>query len=423
MGAELPMVTAVVARMPDEEVQLAAYGSVAFPIALLVEAPIIMLLAASTALCVDHRTYLRLRRFTHRAGFALTALHAAIVFTPLYDAVARGLLGVPEAVVAPGRTGLAILLPWSWAIAYRRFQQGVLIRFEHSRDVGLGTLVRLATNATVLALGKAHGGLPGIVVGTSAISAGVLAEAVFAGWRARGVVRERLVPAPEEGAPLTRGAFLRFYVPLALTPFISLAAQPLGAASMSRMPAALTSLAAWPAVHGLVFLVRSLGLAFNEVVVTLVARPGAVPALRRFGRRLALGTSGALALVALTPLARLWFAEVSDLDPVLATASERALVLAVLMPAATVLQSWFQGVLVERRRTRAVTESVALYLAIAATVLGAGVAAPRWPGLEVTVVAFTVAGLGQALWLAIRARASLRALEASDLMAGTAPGH
>ena len=179
MGAELPMVTAVVARMPAEEVHLAAYGSVVFPVALLVEAPIIMLLAASTALCTDRVAYRKLLRFTTLAGASLTAVHAAIAFTPLFDVVARDVLGVPQAVVEPARTGLAILLPWSWAIGYRRFQQGILIRLERSRDVGLGTLARLATNATVLAVGY-RAGWPGIVVGTSAISAGVVAEAAWA---------------------------------------------------------------------------------------------------------------------------------------------------------------------------------------------------------------------------------------------------
>ena len=44
---------------------------------------------------------------------------------------------------------------------------------------------------------------------------------------------------------------------------MTLVIQPIGAAAMSRMPDALPSLACWPAVYGLVFLLRSLGFAFN----------------------------------------------------------------------------------------------------------------------------------------------------------------
>src|SRR5690606_5323550 len=53
MGLELPIVSAVMARLADPEINLAAYGGVTMPIALLIEAPIMMLLSASTALGRD----------------------------------------------------------------------------------------------------------------------------------------------------------------------------------------------------------------------------------------------------------------------------------------------------------------------------------------------------------------------------------
>ena len=41
MGMEVPALSAVIARLPDPEINLAAYGGVVFPLALLVESPII----------------------------------------------------------------------------------------------------------------------------------------------------------------------------------------------------------------------------------------------------------------------------------------------------------------------------------------------------------------------------------------------
>ena len=93
----MPLLAAVVGRLPDEAIHLAAYGGIAFPIALVVEAPIIMLLAASTALCKDWERYLFVRRFMAWSVVVLTVLHAAIAFTPLYDLVAGDLLAAaPE---------------------------------------------------------------------------------------------------------------------------------------------------------------------------------------------------------------------------------------------------------------------------------------------------------------------------------------
>ena len=89
MGVELPLFTACVARMPDPKVNLAAYGSLVFPIALVIEAPIMMLLAAATALASDAESWGRVRRFMHKAGACLTALHVVLAFTPLFDLLAR----------------------------------------------------------------------------------------------------------------------------------------------------------------------------------------------------------------------------------------------------------------------------------------------------------------------------------------------
>lgn len=411
MAAEQPLMTAVVARMADQKVHLAAWGAVVFPIALVIEAPIIMLLAASTALCEDWASYRKVRRFMHASGAALTVLHVAVAFTPLYDLVTGGLLDTPPDVARAARPGLQLMTPWTWAIAYRRFQQGVLIRFEHGRAVTQGTLVRLAAVAGALTFGAAGTDWPGVVVGSFAIAAGVTAEALFAGIVVRPFVR-RLRSALPSSTPLDRRRFLGFYVPLAMTPLVVLCLQPLGAAAMGRMPAEIDSLAAWSPVWTLVFLPRSVGMAYNEVVVALVAERGAVRALRRFSVLLLAGTTGALLLVAATPLAGLWFEEVQGLAPDLAGIARVAAVVALPMPAYQVLQSWYQGALVKARRTAPVTEAVVLYGAIAGGLCWLGVRLGATAGIHWALGAFVVAGVCQTAWLWARSRTTVATFEA-----------
>ena len=57
MALELPAISAVMARLADPQIHLAAWGGIVFPVALIVEAPVIMLLAASTALSRDRQTF------------------------------------------------------------------------------------------------------------------------------------------------------------------------------------------------------------------------------------------------------------------------------------------------------------------------------------------------------------------------------
>jgi hypothetical protein len=414
MATELPLVSAVVARLPLPEISLAAWGGVIFPLSLLVESPIIMLLAASTALSKDWANYRKLRRFMMWAGGVLTALHVLVAFTPLYDFIVGGVIGAPPEIRGPARIGLQLMTPWTWSIAFRRFHQGVLIRYGHSEAVGVGTAIRLTADALVLTIGLLHRGLPGVVVAGLAVAAGVICEAVYAGLRARPVVREEVRAAPATDEVLTVRSFLAFYVPLAMTSLLTLLIQPMGSAALSRMPLALESLAVWPVVSGVVFMGRSMGMAYNEVVVALLDRPRAYASLRRFTILLALGTTAALSLVALTPLSHVWFGVVSGLSPRLADLASRALLYALPMPALVVLQSWYQGTLVHHRRTRGVTEAVGLALVASTVVLAAGVMTESLVGLFVVWLAFDLAALAQMGWLWLRSRPAMQAVRSAD---------
>lgn len=405
MGVEMPMLAVAMTRLPGGEIHLAALGALVYPLSLLIEASIIMLLAASTALSRDLAAHARLRRFTHLSGALLTLVHVAVAFTPAFDWIASDLLGVPAAIVEPGRLGMRILTPWTWAIAYRRFQQGVLIRCERSALVAKGTLIRLATNVAVLGVGLAVGTWPGILVGSVGIACGVTAEALWAGFCFRTAARDRL-PQRSAEPPLPWRAFAAFYLPLAFTPLMTILIQPIGSWAMSRLERPLPSLAAWPAVYGLVFLTRSVGFAYNEVVVTLAGAPGGIAALRRFGWRIGAVTTAVLALLAATPLGELWFGSLSGMSPELTVLAAASLPFALPMPALAVAQNLHQGVLVHARRTRAITEAVVLHLVVCTALLVAAIEfAPRLPGIQVVLTAFGLAGVAQTAWLAWRRRA------------------
>jgi len=404
MAIELPALGAVVARLADPKINLAAYGGVVFPLALLIEAPVIMLLSASTALCRTHQAYTTLRRYMMVMGGALTGLHVLLAFTPLFDLVAVRLLDVPADVIEPARIGMRIMTPWTWTIAYRRFMQGIQIRAGRSRLVGIGTGVRLAANSCVLAVGYFAWRPAGIVVGTTAIAVGVSAEALFAHFATLPLVRQ-LLRAQTDGTEheLRWRPFLSFYFPLALTSLLVLAVNPIGTAAVSRMPRALDSLAAWPSVMGLMFLFRSLGMALNEVVIAMLERPGAHAAVRLFARRLSLVLSIAFFAVMLTPLGLGWFRGVQHLTPEHAELGLRAVLCGGLLPGLSAAQNWYQGWLVHARRTRAIGEAIAIYLLVCVCLLAVGI---RWggaSGIVVFMASSSVAALAQTLWLQRRA--------------------
>jgi len=413
MSLEGPAVSAVIARLANPEINLAAYG-VVFSLALIIESPIIMLLAASTALSKDWDSYVRLRRYMMAAGAALTGLHILVAFTPLYYLIVRDLIGAPAEILEPVHIGLQIFLPWTWSIAYRRFNQGVLIRFGRSGAVGTGTIIRLSANVIVLASGYLIHRIPGIVVGTCAVATGVLSEAVFVGLVVRPVLHGSLRNAPQVDHPLTLRAFLEFYFPLAMTQLLFLLAQPFGSAAISRLPMALQSLAVWPVISGIIFLFRSLGVAYNEVVVALLDEPGSSTNLRRFSAWLAGLISLALLVMAATPLSRFWFNTLSALPPELAVLGQRGIWFALPQPALAVYQSWYQGAILHGKQTRGISEAVVVYLASMAVLLIASVMWGRWVGLNAVLTTMSVSLVLQTVWLWIRSQPVLRGVILRD---------
>ena len=409
MGMELPILSAFVARLANPEINLAAYGGIVFPLALIIEAPVIMLLAASTALSKDWASYQKLRNYMLLSGGVLTALHLLIAITPLYYFVAEGLLDAPSEIIEPARIGLIIMTPWTWSIAYRRLNQGVMIRFGHSNIIGIGTGLRLGMDILVLSVGFMLNGR-GIIVATSAVAASVIAEALYIGFRSRAVLERDLKLAPPHEPVLSYRAFAAFYLPLVMTSLLTLLIQPLGSAAMGRMPFALESLAVWPVVSGFIFMLRSMGVAFNEVVVALLDEHLSLKPLRRFMIILSLSTTAAILFIAATPLSRIWLQNISALPENLFILARNGLWIGFLLPGLNALQSWYQGILLNSGKTRGISEAVALFLIMTGAVLWGGVKSGETIGLYVALMAFSAGMLIQTFWLWYRSRPPLQAL-------------
>jgi hypothetical protein len=410
MGMELPIVSAIVARLAEPKINLAAYGGIVFPIALIIEAPVIMLLAASTALSKDWASYLKLRKFMLYAGGLLTALHLLIALTPFYYVVVKDILDAPSEIIEPARIGFLIMTPWTWSIAYRRLNQGVMIRLEHSNIIGIGTGIRLGMDILVLTIGYFLGGR-GIVVATSAIAFSVISEALYIGYKIRPILNLELKLVAPVQPELTYREFSAFYFPLVMTSLLTLLLQPLGSAALGRMPYALDSLAVWPVVSGFVFMLRSMGVAFNEVVVALLDEHLSLKSLRRYTAILSISTTAIILVIAATPLSRLWLEDISALPAELFILARNGLWIAILLPGLNVLQSWYQGVLLNSNKTRAISEAVALFLITTSVILWVGVKWGEMMGLYVGLFAFSVGMFFQTIWLWVRSRPHIANLE------------
>ena len=414
IASEGPLLAAVIARLPDPMPNLAAWG-VALAVAMVVEAPVIMLLSAATALVHDRGSLLRLRRFTHGLNALLTAVMALLLVPSLFELLAGRLLGLPEDVAQRTSVALLLLLPWPAAIGYRRFYQGVLIRRGLTRRVTYGTVVRLSTMAATGLLAASTGRLEGAAVGGLALSAGVVAEAAAArlmSWRA---VTELLGagdrPLPDDPTRAL-GPLATFYWPLATTSFLGLGIQPLVTFFIGHGRAPVESLAVLPVINALVFLPRSLAFALQEVGIALIGeRQEGYPALRRFATTLSVALGAAFLVVVWTPLAGLWFGPVSGLSAELARLALLPARILALLPVLTVIQSLQRAVMVHSRRTAPVTWATAVEVLVVTLGLAVAILWLDLVGAVAAAVALMVGRLAANLTLAAPTRRALSEAE------------
>ena len=415
MSAEPAALAAVVARLANPDVNLAAYGSVAFPLIGILQAPILTLLSLSTAMSKDWDSFVKGRRLMFYLGGGLTLLYTILVFSPLYYVVVQGLIGAPPEVVEPARISMYIGVPWTFAVAYRRFHQGVMIRFEHSRAVTVGTLLRFCADAALLISAYFIGAIPGASVAAAMMVVGVITEAIYVGLRVRSVLRQEVRHAPPLAAPIPIWEMLVFFIPLGMTPLLNQLIRPIGSAALSRMPHPLAALAIWPVISSFSALLTTPGGALNEVVIAMLDRPGARPALQRFMYLLMAVQFTVFFVIAVTPLSYFWFSRVSGLPPDLAALASHAFRL--LLPASllTPLNSWFSGAILHSRRSRSVTEAMGVYLCIYTFGLWLGGLLIPMSGIYVAVGASMIAGLSQNFWLWRRSRLALALLDRENL--------
>lgn len=391
MAFEGPFLAAVIARLPDPKFNLAAFG-VAVAFAILVEAPVIMIMSASTALVEDAPSFRKLRNFTYTLNALVTGCMILLVVPPVFSFIAQTLIGLTEEVTRLTRVALVILLPWPGAIGYRRFFQGLLIRGGRTRLVAYGTVLRLTTMTATAVILYAVYSLPGAYVGAAALSVGVCAEALASRLMAHRTVRELVADdrvVTVERSLLDYRRILRFYYPLALTSVIGLVVPPLLTFFMGRARAPVESLAVFPVVNALSFVFRAFGLSYQEVAIALLGRDHEhVREVGRFAFGLAVAASLALALIAYTSLADVWFEKISGLSPELATFAIPPTRAFVVIPAFSVILSLQRAILVRGDVTRPITWATVIEVGGIAGLFMVLSAGSELAGVTVAVLAF-----------------------------------
>lgn len=401
MAVEGPLISAMIARLPEPKLNLAAYG-VAFVIALIVEAPVIMMMSASTALVRDRESYLKVLRYTTVLNLAATLLTGFVLIPEVFDRVTLGWMSLPPEIAQRVYLAVFLLLPWPASIGFRRFYQGVMIVAGETRKVMAATLLRVAAMASTCILLARYSAIDGAAIGGASLSSGVLTEAIIVRILARSAVKKvsGRDPGTSGALPLTLDRFVKFYYPLALTAFLTLGVQPIVTFFVGRAALPVESLAVMPVLHSITFFFRCFSLSFQEVILSLAGlRLEALQPLRRFAWHIAGVSSLIFAFLALTPLSHHWFEDVAGLAPDLANIANMPLRILAMMPALSMLGSYWTSLAMHARQTSMITVASILEVGGIAATLAIGVLMTQESGALLASLGFVIGRAVGSLYL------------------------
>jgi progressive ankylosis protein len=262
-----PLTTTTLAHLPDARTNIAAVG-IAKSLAIFFESPIIMILHASNALAPTQASRRALWRFVLLAGGGLSALLMLIALPIGFNLVGDRWLGIPFALSPTVQRVLILMGLWPFAIAWRRYFQGLLIYHGHSKAVAQASLFRLATVAGILGLGFQLK-IAGATIAGLSLVLGVIVEAIVVTIAAQRRPDVMAIPTAIPTKPLPKNVpqVLRFYWPLANSMMVAWGGRTLLVGVIARAVDAPLALAAWPAAWGLVLVIANSTRMVQQIII------------------------------------------------------------------------------------------------------------------------------------------------------------
>jgi hypothetical protein len=344
-----PMMTTTLAYLPDAQVNLAAVG-IAKSLAIFFESPIIMILHAANALAGSQDSRKALWRFTLFVGAGLTCLLSLLGLPMIFNFVGVSLLGIPSAMLATVSQVLLLIGGWPFAIAWRRYFQGLLIYHGQSRAVAKASIFRLFTLALVLTGGFFLPISGGILAGFALIS-GVIVEAIAVTIFARlsgATIPPEIVTQPN--LPRNLAQVWKFYLPLANSMMVVWGGRAILISILARAEDATIAIAAWSAAWGLVLVIANSTRMVQQIVIKYRQRLR-YRQLLNFAISVGAACSSLLLLLSVTPIGDRIVQSFIGNDLTLANSIKPVLLICTIVPLLVALQNAIQGFLVSENRT------------------------------------------------------------------------
>lgn len=411
------IVNAGLARTADPTIALAAYG-VARGVLSMIDSFLQTVRPAAVALIRDDRSYRMVRVVVALQALFMTLGIAATAFTPLGDWLFVTVLGVAPPVARGARLAMAVFVPMPACMAWRCFQQGLLIAHKVTTHVLLGALSRpILCAALIFGLVALGDGLPGVVAGAVALVAVIFAEGVILRFviDRRGYAWSRVFRTGDPGPATSYRAVLMFLLPLFLQTYLKTVTQPILDGAMARGLNPTVSLAVFALSWQFARLFVGPAQMVHQASLVLGREAEARRVVYRASVGIGLGLSACLFALSATHGAGLLFRVLFALPQDLAPLAEQVLLTLSPVPLIIAWREYYWGLLLQGGRTGLIGTGKTLGVGVTVVAAAVGVLYVPLAGAVVAGLAMTAGELVESavvVWYARRSPAVRQAAAA-----------
>lgn len=400
MATEQPMITSFISRLPDATNQLAAFGY-SFALALFIEGPVVQMLSAGTAIVKSVSSYKKILKVMHALAIITTALHLILCIPAVFNFIAITIFDLPADLLNSAYWCFVLLIPWPATIGYRRLWQGVMIKHDRSKYVPMVMYIRLILAFIVLFIGLNFFNIRGALLGGLTLSLGVISGMISSYIFAKPAL-DKLEPTDSENLSLKQ--MVHFYIPLAITSWITLGIRPLLNLGITKGLYPIESLAVWPVVLAYLFLYTSISQSLQEIIIAQYKKEN-LKVIKSFVNNVAISlTILYIVIYFIKPLWGLWFINVSKLPTELLIYLPISLGVLILLPFFSAKIALYRASLVAERQTTSITIGVFINVA---TLLLSILILPyifKVAGVYIAALAYVLSFIFEVIFLFIRVK-------------------
>jgi len=398
VSAVHPIVMASLARNAEATFDLAVYGSM-FAILILLESPIVNVMHLANALVVNTARYRTVRHYALLIVACSSAVLIILAFTPMGALTLQRWMGLAPDLAHQAASVLRLFLIWPLMLGWRRLCQGVIIRQGRPAVVGWGTFSRAAVVAGAVSLMTTLRGGNTVHTASLILIMAMAIETLVVSLSALRMLRAGVLSRAEaEEVPLTLGEVNRFYMPLMLMTVLLVTTRPVLIAGLARLPQPETAIAAWSVVLSVTLLFSNHARGFQHMAIALADDRARYERIARFARLVGVVSTGALALIAITPPGTWFLGRVMGIEGSLQGIVRVGIFFTCLVPILRAIQNSIRGVLVRVGATKTIN----LIALSNVSILVVGAVLVAWlqlPGVLTTAALFGAAYLVEALVL------------------------